>query len=68
MTPLVPVSVDITTSMVAVVTVLTALVVGLGTLAKPSRATVIWGAAFGLGVLGAYLWLAGQQTQEQMLR
>lgn len=68
MSPLVPVSVDITTSMVAVVTVLTALVVGLGTLARPSRATVIWAGAFGLGMLGAYLWLAGQQTDEQMLR
>lgn len=68
MTPLVPVSVDITTSMVAVVTVLTALVIGLGTLARPSRATVVWGAAFGLGVLGAYLWLAGQQTEQQPLR
>ncbi|MCE0508723.1 hypothetical protein LVJ59_06700 [Microbacterium sp. KKR3/1] len=64
MTPLVPVNVDITTSMVAVVTVLTALVIGLGTLARPSRATVTWGAAFGLGMLGAYLWLAGQQMTE----
>ncbi|PRA81969.1 hypothetical protein [Microbacterium sp. MYb66] len=68
MTPLVPVSIDVTTSMVAVVTVLTVLVIGLGTLARPSRATVTWGAAFGLGMLGAYLWLAGQQTDEPMLR
>lgn len=68
MSPLVPVNVDITTSMVAVVTVLTAMVVGLGTLARPSRATVTWGAAFGLGMLGAYVWLAGQQTEEPMLR
>lgn len=68
MSPLVPVNVDITTSMVAVVTVLTAMVVGLGTLARPSRATVTWGAAFGLGMLGAYLWLAGQQTEEAVLR
>ena len=68
MTPLVPVSVDVTTSMVAVVTLLAVLVVGLGTLARPSRATVTWGAAFGLGMLGAYLWLAGQQTDVQMLR
>ncbi|WP_337004357.1 MULTISPECIES: hypothetical protein [unclassified Microbacterium] len=68
MTPLVPVNVDVTTSMVAVVTLLAVLVVGLGTLARPSRATVTWGAAFGLGMLGAYLWLAGQQTDVQMLR
>lgn len=66
--PLVPVTIDVTTSMVAVVTVLAALVFGLATLARPSRATVTWGAAFGLGVLGAYLWLAGQQTGEQALR
>jgi GGDEF domain-containing protein len=66
--PLVPVNVDITTSMVAVVTVLTVMVVGLGTLARPSRATVAWGGAFGLGMLGAYLWLAGQQTDVAMLR
>ena len=68
MNPLVPVNVDITTSMVAVVTVLTVMVVGLGTLARPSRATVAWGGAFGLGMLGAYLWLAGQQTDVAMLR
>lgn len=65
---LVPVAVDVTTGMVAVVTILAALVFGLATLARPSRATVTWGAAFGLGVLGAYLWLAGQQTGEQALR
>lgn len=68
MTPLVPINVDVTTSMVAVVTILTVLVVGLGTLARPSRATVTWGAAFGLGMLGSYLWLAGQQMQDPTLR
>lgn len=68
MTPLVPVNVDITTSMVAVVTVLTVMVLGLATLARPSRATIIWGAAFGLGMLGAYLWLAGHQTGLPALR
>jgi len=67
-TALVPVQVDITTSMVAVVTVLAAMVFGLATLARPGQATVTWGVAFGLGVLGAYLWLAGQQTDDQRLR
>lgn len=67
-TALVPVEVDITTSMVAVVTILAALVFALATLARPSRATVTWGVAFGLGVLGAYLWLAGHQTDEPRLR
>jgi hypothetical protein len=65
---LAPVNVDIVTSMVAVVTVLAALVLGLATLARPSRATIIWGAAFSLGVLGAYLWLAGHQTDDPVLR
>lgn len=65
---LVPVQVDITTSMVAVVTVLAALVLGLATLARPGRATVAWGAAFSLGVLGAYLWLAGHLTDAPVLR
>lgn len=68
MTPLVPVSVDVTTSMVAVVTVLTAVVIGLATLARPSRATVVWGVAFGIGMLGAYLWLAGHHTGAPVLR
>lgn len=68
MTPLVPVSVDVTTSMVAVVTVLTAIVVGLATLARPSRATIVWGVAFGIGMLGAYLWLAGHHTGSPVLR
>ena len=68
MTPLVPVSVDVTTSMVAVVTVLTAVVVGLATLARPSRATIVWGVAFGIGMLGAYLWLAGHHTGSPVLR
>lgn len=68
MTPLVPVSVDVTTSMVAVVTVLTAIVVGLATLARPSKATVVWGVAFGIGMLGAYLWLAGNHTGSPVLR
>lgn len=68
MTPLVPVNVDITTSMVAVVTVLTVLVLGLATLARPSRATVVWGIAFGIGMLGAYLWLAGHHTGIPALR
>lgn len=66
--PLPSVSVDITTSMVAVVTILAAVVLGLATLARPTRATITWGSAFGLGVLGAYLWLAGHQADSAVLR
>lgn len=68
MTPLVPINVDVTTALVALATVLTALVAGLVTLARPSVSTVTWGIAFGVGMLGAYLWLAGQEADEPMLR
>jgi hypothetical protein len=63
-----PVSVDGNTGMVAVVTVLAALVLGLGTLARPSRATVTWGVAFAVSMLAAYLWLAGHHGQDALLR
>ncbi|KJQ55056.1 hypothetical protein [Microbacterium sp. SA39] len=63
-----PVAVDGTTGMVAVVTLLAALVLGLGTLARPSRATVTWGVAFAVSTLAAYLWLAGHHGGDGMLR
>lgn len=63
-----PVSVDGTTGMVAVVTILAALVLGLGTLARPSRATVTWGVAFAVSTLAAYLWLAGHHGHDATLR
>lgn len=61
------ISVDVMTSMVAVVTVVTVVVIGLATLARPSRATITWGAAFALGMLGTYLWVAGLQLHEPRL-
>ncbi|MFF3028949.1 hypothetical protein [Microbacterium sp. NPDC057944] len=61
------ISVDVMTSMVAVVTVVTVVVIGLATLARPSRATITWGAAFALGMLGTYLWVGGLQLQEPRL-
>lgn len=64
----IPLNIDATTTMVAVVTVVTVLVVSLTTLARPSRATVTWGVAFGLGMMGAYLWLAGFQLDDAGLR
>ncbi|WP_217183003.1 hypothetical protein [Streptomyces sp. AC495_CC817] len=63
-----PLNIDVTTSMVAVVTVLAVLVVSLATLARPSRATITWGAAFALGMLGAYLWLGGYELDDPHLR
>lgn len=61
------ISVDVMTSMVAVVTVVTVVVIGLATLARPSRATITWGAAFALGMLGTYLWVGGLQLHEPRL-
>lgn len=61
-------SVDVTTSMVAIVTVITVLVFGLVTLARPSRATITWAAAFALGMLGTYLWVGANNAVQPMLR
>ncbi|WP_292905583.1 hypothetical protein [Microbacterium sp.] len=65
---LAPLNVDVTTSMVAVVTVLAVLVSGLATLAKPSRATIAWGTAYAIGIFGAYLWLGGYQLDDPVMR
>ncbi len=64
------ISVDTSTSLVAVaiVTLVTALVFGLGTLARPSRATITWGIAFGLGLLGTYIWVAALQMDSAPLQ
>lgn len=62
------ISVDTSTSLVAIVTVVTALVFGLAILACPSRATITWGVAFGLGLLGTYAWVAAQQMDSVSLR
>jgi len=62
------ISVDASTSLVAVVTLATVLVFGLATLARPSRATVTWAVAFGIGILSTYLWVAAQQMGDETLR
>lgn len=62
------ISVDVSTSMVAVVALVTVLVIGLATLARPSPATVAWGIAFGLGMLGTFMWVAAQQMDAPALR
>lgn len=61
-------SVDVTVSMVAVITVLGVLVVGLATLARPTAATIAWGTAYAVGIFGAYLWLGGYQLDDPVLR
>ncbi|HWK76618.1 hypothetical protein [Microbacterium sp.] len=60
--------VDASTGLVAMVTLVTALVFGLITLARPSRATITWGVAFGLGLLGTYLWVGAQQMDSAVLQ
>lgn len=65
---LAPLNIDVTVSMVAVITVLGVMVFGLATLARPSRATIAWGAAYAMGVFGAYLWLGGYQLDDPVMR
>ncbi len=56
------VSVDVSASLVALVTLAAAFVFGLALVPRPSRSTAVWGVAFGLGMLGTYLWVAGNES------
>lgn len=60
--------VDISASLVALVTLATVLVIGLATLPRPSRATVTWAIAFAVGMLSTYLWVAAQQIEAPVLQ
>ncbi|WP_404472990.1 hypothetical protein [Microbacterium aerolatum] len=62
------ITIGASTSLIAVVTLTTVLVFGLATLACPSRATIAWGVAFGLGLLGTYVWVAAHQMDSPALR
>lgn len=62
------ITVDVSTSLVAMVTLLTVLVFALATLARPSRATTAWGIAYGLGMLGTYAWVAAHEMQNATLQ
>ncbi|GAB3600240.1 hypothetical protein [Microbacterium tumbae] len=62
------ITVDVSASLVAIVTLTTVLVIGLATLPRPSAATITWGAAFSLGMLGTYLWVAAQQVGAPVLQ
>lgn len=66
--PIEALNIDVSTSMVAIVTLVTVIVFGLATLARPSRATIAWGTAFGLGMLGTYLWIGGHQLESPWLK
>lgn len=61
-------SIDVTVSMVAVITVVGVLVFGLATLARPSAATITWGTAYVMGIFGAYLWMGGYQLDSPLMR
>ena len=65
---LVELNVDISASLVALVTLATVLVFGLATLPRPSRATITWGIAFAIGMLGTYVWVAAQQLSAPVLQ
>ncbi|MDQ4214302.1 hypothetical protein [Microbacterium capsulatum] len=60
--------VDLSVSLIAVVTLTTALVVTLGLLPRPGAATVAWSAAFGMGMIGTYLWVVGNETDNAVMR
>ena len=61
-------NIDISMSLVAVVTLVTVIVFGMVTLARPSRATVAWGVAFGLGMLATFMWVAADQLGDASVR
>lgn len=55
-------------ALVAVVTICAAAVVGLVLLHRPDRAAVAWSTAFGLGLLGTYIWVAAIELELPALR
>lgn len=62
------ITVNPSVSMVALVTLATAIVFGLALLPRPSRATIAWSAAFGLSMIGTYVWVAAMQFDQPGLR
>lgn len=55
-------------TLVALVTVSTALVFGLALLPRPSRATVTWAVGFAVAMFATYLWVAAVQFDSALLR
>lgn len=60
--------VNLAVSLVSLVTLATAFVIGLALLPRPSKATVIWSAAFIVGTLGTYCLVAAGQFESRALR
>lgn len=55
-------------ALVAVVTICAATVIGLVVLHRPDRAAIAWAAAFGLGLLGTYAWVAAVELELPAMR
>lgn len=55
-------------TLVALVTLSTALVFGLALLPRPSKATITWSAAFGVAMVATYAWVAAIQFDSAQLR
>ena len=55
-------------ALVAVATLCAAVMIGLGFLARPSRATAIWSFAFALTMIGSYGWVAADAVHSLPLR
>ncbi|GAB6858970.1 hypothetical protein [Microbacterium xylanilyticum] len=65
-----PIGITVNTSatLVALVTLSTALVFGLALMPRPSRATITWSVGFGIAMLATYLWVAANQFDSAPLR
>lgn len=55
-------------SAVAVSTIATMVLVGLGHLPRPTRATAIWSSAFTTAMVGTFIWLGGDAVASVQLR
>lgn len=53
---------------VAVSTVCTAVIIGLGFLSRPGRATAAWAFGFSLAMISSYCWVLATASESEMLR
>jgi len=65
-----PVGITVNTSvtLVALVTLSTALVFGLALMPRPSKATITWSVGLGIAMLATYVWVAANQFDSAPLR
>ena len=62
------ITVNPSATLVALVTLATAVVFGLALLPRPSQATIAWAAGFGIAMIATYLWVAASQFESPELR